>query len=180
MNLQDSEFLTASEREIDLRLVEEITLCPAFQHWFTDAAGINPEYADGFVGAWHSVADRGPGESDLLFVWRSSSNRRFALLVQHKIDAPAQPDEGARYTQRGEEGVLRGEWDAFKTCLIAPSQYLGSSAEAKVCDCEISHEWLQEVFLSIGGCRSASPGSWWALASSDCLSCLQTGPSRGR
>ena len=63
------------------------------------------------------------GETDLLFVVRLEAlgGRRRAILVEDKIDAPLQPLQAERYHQRGTQGIRDGEWDDYRTCLVAPA-----------------------------------------------------------
>jgi hypothetical protein len=61
-----------------------------------------------------------------------------ALLIENKISAGAQPNQAARYRDRGNEGLGK-IWDDFKTILIAPAAYSGEKA-------------FFDVFVSLAGC----------------------------
>ncbi len=70
-----------------------------------------------------SLSDR-DGESDLVVVFEKADKTRFALLIEDKIDAQFQPDQLARYRQRGDSGIERGFWKEFEVALFAPRSYL--------------------------------------------------------
>jgi hypothetical protein len=69
------------------------------------------------------------GETDLLLVVRLDEGKRLALMLEDKIDAPFQPEQARRYRQRGEQGILDGIWDDYRTCLVAPRAYIAKVLE---------------------------------------------------
>lgn len=75
------------------------------------------------------------GESDLVVQFYNSNNQKCALLIENKIDAIPQPNQAQRYQERGAKGVEEGNWEIFKTCIVAPKKYLQSkSTEAIIYD----------------------------------------------
>lgn len=100
------------------------------------------------LGAWHSVTDAQLGESDIVFLFEAIGGPRTAILIENKIDAPPQPKQGERYRLRGEKGLNEGYWEKFKTCVIAPSKYLGSTKHSESYDVEVSYEELLAYFQS--------------------------------
>lgn len=134
-----------AERDIDLLLLEELSVSEEFREWFSSRVLDSCEYQSS-VGVWHSVVDASLGESDLIFVYSSKSGGRVAILIENKIDAPPQPDQGTRYRQRGQKGIVEGFWDRFVTCVVAPQRYLDSSKHNQSYDTEISYEAVSDYF----------------------------------
>ena len=149
MALPKHPLLYVSEKDIDLLLLEELTVSRPFGLWFARQGGLEVSDWAELVGAWHSVSDPTLGESDLLAVWREQNGSRSALLIEDKIDACAQPQQGARYRLRGQKGIEDGDWDCFETCMVAPARYLESSKDGRVYGATISYEDVRE-FLGIG------------------------------
>lgn len=88
--------LTVEERDIDLLLMEEFHVSPAFVSWFAVQVGVGDAT---FAGAWHSVTDT-DGETDLL-LRVVSGDMRTAILIENKVAAPEQSRQDARYHIRG-------------------------------------------------------------------------------
>lgn len=142
------------ERDIDLLLMEELTVSSKFRRWFIkQVCGVNEGH---FKGVWHSVSDSSSrGESDLVLVFVSSSNKKYALFIENKLTAPAQKNQPERYTARGNEGVIRKEWDRKITCIVAPKNYLAKNAEAERYESQVSYEsildWLKQNYSDSRG-----------------------------
>ncbi len=136
-----------TERDIDLILLEELSVSNSFRQWFADSAYGGGAYQDA-IGTWHSLVDASLGESDIVFVFSTTTGRRAALLIENKIDAAAQEDQGGRYQLRGIKGVSHGHWDEFKTCIVAPTRYLGSPKHSQPYDVAVTYEQLRAHFLS--------------------------------
>ncbi|MCH8493419.1 MAG: PD-(D/E)XK nuclease family protein [Idiomarina sp.] len=137
-----SKFLYVAERDIDLLLLEELNVSHAFSGWLFNRAFGDSGTAPNCEGAWHSVSHSQLGESDLIVVYHDAS----AILVENKIDAPAQPEQAFRYKLRGEAGCKEGHWQRFITCIIAPDRYLMWNAEAKNYDVRLSYEEVRDWF----------------------------------
>jgi hypothetical protein len=135
------------ERDVDLVLVEEFAVNDEFREFFSSRAYGMPILAKS-LGAWHSVSDPALGESDVVHLFQSEEGKNVALLVENKIDAPPQAKQAERYRKRGEKGITEGLWEEFRTCLVAPEQYLAAAAEADLYDCIISYEELMSFFVS--------------------------------
>jgi len=101
---------------------------------------------DAFVDAEHSVTDPVLGESDVVVRLRNVDGKTVALLIENKIDAPPQPQQAERYRQRGEAGIRDGNWDLFRTVILAPDRYLKARAEASRYDASVSYEDLRAWF----------------------------------
>lgn len=138
---------SVSERDIDMLLVEELESSTQFCEWIASRAYAQPTYKDR-IGAWHSVSDPRLGESDMVFLFSNVSDGRTAVLIENKIDAPPQPNQGTRYRERGRIGQENGLWDDFRTCVVAPEKYLKSAKHTEFYDAEISYEEIMAFFLS--------------------------------
>lgn len=138
---------SVAERDIDLLMMEELSVSEEFQMWLASRVFGEPIYQSN-LGAWHSVTDSQLGESDLVFIFESINGSRIAVLIENKIDAPPQPQQGERYRLRGVNGLEEGYWDAFKTCVVAPARYLNSVMHSESYDIEISYEELLAYFQS--------------------------------
>lgn len=138
---------SVSERDIDMLLVEELESSVQFREWLASRVYGQPTYKNR-IGAWHSVSDPNLGESDLIFLFVNELDGKAAVLIENKIDAPTQPDQGKRYRERGRMGQEAGMWDEFRTCVVAPEKYLKSSVHTEQYDAEISYEEIMAFFLS--------------------------------
>lgn len=136
-----------AERDIDLLVMEELSVSTEFREWFSSRVFGEPIYQS-HIGAWHSISDPQFGESDLVFLFEAVDGSRTSILIENKIDAPPQPKQGERYRLRGEKGLKEGYWDKFKTCVIAPNKYLISSKHSEMYDVEVSYEELLAYFQS--------------------------------
>jgi len=75
----------------------------------------------------HSATTRN-GESDLVVVM-SGPEGAHAIMIEDKIDAPAQHLQAGRYERRGNEGIAAGDWSSFSVVLIAPDEYLQATEQ---------------------------------------------------
>jgi len=138
---------SVAERDIDMLLVEEFESSVQFREWFASRVYGQPTYKNR-IGAWHSVSTPELGESDVLFLFSNEADGKSAVLIENKIDAPPQPNQGARYRKRGFVGQKQGLWDEFRTCVVAPEKYLNSTTHTEQYDEEISYEEIMAYFLS--------------------------------
>jgi hypothetical protein len=67
-----------------------------------------------------------------------------AVLIENKIDALPQPEQGNRYVIRGETGRNAGDWHIFRTCTVAPKRYLDMYSDASTYDARLSYESIRE------------------------------------
>ncbi|WP_198781162.1 hypothetical protein [Shewanella putrefaciens] len=136
-----------AERDIDLLILEELSVSTEFREWFSSRVFGEAIYQSQ-LGTWHSVSDAQLGESDIIFLFEAIDGPRTAILIENKIDAPPQPKQGERYRLRGEKGLKDGYWEKFKTCVIAPSKYLYSTKHVESYDAEVSYEEIFAYFQS--------------------------------
>jgi len=139
--------VSIAERDVDLLIMEELSVSEEFREWFSSRVFGEPVYQS-HIGAWHSVSDSQFGESDIAFLFEAIDGSRTAVLIENKIDAPPQSKQGERYRLRGDKGLKEGYWDKFKTCVIAPSKYLASCKHSESYDVEIGYEEILAYFQS--------------------------------
>lgn len=130
------------ERDMDLVLIEELQSSDEFRRWLVARVFGTADLHT----ATHSVTDRTGRESDIVYIFETEDGNN-AILIENKIDAIAQPNQGVDYRKRGEAG--KGEqWQDYKTCLVAPKAYLKDSGDARNFDETISYEELLAYFVS--------------------------------
>jgi len=149
-SLSDLKFVSSvAERDVDFIVLEEFEVSDSFTAWFSARVYEFPVFKSR-IGAWHSVTVANLGETDLLLLFEATDGSRKSVLIENKINASPQPDQGKRYRRRGEQGSLDGSWDEFRTCIIAPRRYLGSSKHSEIYDVEVSYEEIMAHFVSRG------------------------------
>lgn len=141
------------ERDMDLVLVEELESNAEFRVWLA-ARVYGTDCFLSHVRATHSVVDASSRESDVVFRFlaRLESDRpepaHVAILLENKIDAVAQPNQGRDYRSRGNAGIDRGDWQDFRTCLVAPKAYLDAAHDRANFDESVSYEEIMAFFAS--------------------------------
>lgn len=91
-------------------------------------------------------------ETDILIVFESHFDKsRFALHIENKVAADFQPDQPELYHTRGQDWIGLPKWgnyQSFKTLLIAPAAYLSTNTvQAKRFDGELSHEEISQFVI---------------------------------
>ncbi len=132
-----------TERDVDLLLLEELNVSDDFSTWFYSTVTKNNDKPSS-KGAWHSISDPVLGESDLVAIYDNG----MAILIENKIDAIAQPEQGRRYKARGANGIENGLWSSFVTCIVAPNLYLQREQDSSVYDANLSYEAIYDWFSS--------------------------------
>lgn len=150
-------YLSITERDVDLLLLEELLVSESFTNWFVSEVTRQSSLIR-IIGAWHSVSDAQLGESDLIVKFETESGLTEAILLENKIDAAAQIEQGHRYKTRGKKGIEQGEWARFTTCLFAPQSYLDRNTEPY--DVEISYEQVITFFQTLADVRSLYRGKF--------------------
>ncbi|GJL85428.1 MAG: hypothetical protein DHS20C02_12030 [Micavibrio sp.] len=141
-----SYFLSITERDIDLLVLEELHVNQDFTSWFVRSCLPDARQIE-FCGAWHSLVDSVHGESDLTLVVEIEGCKT-AILIEDKIGAITMPEQSSRYRRRGDKGIADGRWKQFFTCMIAPQRYLDRLSEGEVYDAHISYEDIAEWLKS--------------------------------
>ena len=151
------------ERDIDILLAEEFAVSPAFAAWFlgfTGFAGCQATVVDVFV----SKSD-GTGESDLVVVYEEAdASRRFALLIEDKIDAVLQPEQEKRYRLRAAREVERGDYQAFEVLLCAPRAYAVGRPEIAGFDRIVTYEDIAACLATDASSRARYRSNFIATA----------------
>lgn len=135
------------ERDMDLVLIEEIESSEEFRAWLV-ARVFGRDCFASHIGARHSVVDATNRESDIVFQFEAAAEGPSAILIENKIDAMAQPNQGSDYRIRGQAGIDQAQWKAFKTCLIAPGLYAQTERDASNYDTVITYEEVLAYFAS--------------------------------
>ncbi len=153
----DLSFAYLRERDIDILLVEELSVNPEFGAWFC------AELHEGFSGAkiasvMQSLNTKYDGETDIQVVAETAIGR-LGILLENKISARPQPNQAKNYQKRGEAGIHASQWAKFITCLVAPRKYIEGPNEAPLYDACISYEMLLEYFSRSTDSRSTFKGA---------------------
>lgn len=138
------------ERDMDLVLIEEIESSAEFRAWLVARVFGRDCYLK-HLGAQHSVVDASNRESDVVFRFEATGPQgrvASAILIENKIDAIAQPNQGIDYRGRGEAGVKDKQWASFKTCLMAPRQYQRDTSDWQNFDEVVTYEEILAYFAS--------------------------------
>lgn len=127
------------ERDVDIILGEEFYSNPEFARW---VLGQTRSFIgdQGTVVEVHISLTDEAGESDLVVIFESENARRFALLIEDKIDAVFQPDQLGRYRARGDQGIKQGRWSKFDVLLCAPTAYIQKSPTFALFDARLAYE----------------------------------------
>lgn len=148
-------FIDVLERDMDMLFLEELVSSNEFLGIFLSQIGIEEATV---VSAEHSKKDDELGESDLTVVLEHNS-KRVALLIEDKIDAIAQPEQASRYRERGNKGLVDGDYDEYYIFIVAPKIYLDTNDEASKYPYSISYEEVLNYFESKNDSRSAFKAS---------------------
>lgn len=125
----------AFERDCDLVLVRSF-------YANNNASKLFLNDTDTILEIQHSAMEL-HGESDLQIIVKRDGVRH-AILIEDKVDAPAQPDQYKRYCERGDRGVQEGRWTSYSVFIAAPQKYLESDREAKKYPNKVSYEEIRD------------------------------------
>ena len=140
------------KRDIDLLIIEELLSSPAFRSRIltavSEARGTPRIPAEIRTKVRHGVyREDGSGESDieLKVEWRGAGGTINGLvLIENKIDAVFQDQQGSRYREFARQPAAAGGCDWSATVLLAPVRYLGGAGDQKQFDALIFCESLAE------------------------------------
>jgi hypothetical protein len=134
------------ERDIDLLLAEEFSVNADFAEWVKTKTSIHDKtarVADVFVSKSDNL-----GESDLIVLYEIESERRFALMIEDKVDAPLQPAQVQRYRLRAQREIELGVCASFQVWLFAPRYYLDHCTSQDEFDGALSFEEIAAFLLA--------------------------------
>ena len=136
----------ATERDIDLLLVEELFASDDFVRWFAAKAGLPTDIASSTV--LHSKRrTRNRREIDIFVDLVTSDRKHSALLVENKLDASEQPDQAESY--REELSVVAGNFEHSAMLITCPNQYHRQHSEfTSKFDAVVTYEELISYFSS--------------------------------
>lgn len=126
------------ERDVDLVLVR------AFYEG-NSVAKLFLNDGDRILQVQHSAMEL-HGESDLQVIVERKGKRQ-AILIEDKIDAPAQPNQYKRYCERGGRGIVEGRWTDYTVYIAAPEKYLNSDHEAQEYPNKVSYEAIRKELM---------------------------------
>lgn len=115
----DISFETISERDMDLLIMRRFSYKnDPIQNLFLKEIGYENKGLSA-VDVAHSVSTI-DGESDIEIILEDNDHRKYALLLEDKINAVAMENQAGRYLIRGQKAVDRGQYDEFHVFIIAP------------------------------------------------------------
>lgn len=148
--MSDNEFIPtlthATERDIDLLLVEELLSSPDFLTWILAMSGIN-----GRLASWdikHSKRrTRSRREIDIFVGVEHRDGTHAALLIENKLDAAEQPDQAESY--REELEILDEGFNRAAMAIVCPEAYaLQHPNFTGKFDATITYEMIAQWFRS--------------------------------
>jgi hypothetical protein len=145
----------ATERDVDLLLIEELKCSPAFVAWFAGRVG----EALGTTMVWKcsSVAHskrrlHNRREIDITLHLESGTGRT-VILIENKLDTDPQPRQAESYLEEAAALVKSGEAKTAHTVLVAPQAYLKRASDfTGKFSSAISYEEISQ-FISARSCR---------------------------
>lgn len=139
-----------SERDLDMLLLEEFHTCNTFRSHFLNAALAQSISSHTLISIRHSVSETVDGETDLELVVELDNQLRVAILVENKIRAEPQKNQGKRYRIRGQQGIDQGRWSQYRSVMVAPSRYLHGCSDADNYDVGVAYETISDWLLAGG------------------------------
>ena len=122
-------FGNIQERDMDLMFMECLLTDAGFLRLFLNKAKIEGSTVE-VLNVALSETDPEYGESDIT-VLLSVDGKKIALLIEDKINAPAMPEQCARYSKRANKAKSKGKYDDYSVFIICPEAYYDANSEAK-------------------------------------------------
>lgn len=142
----------ATERDIDLLLVEELYASPGFVTWIADKAGLPPVATSAVLHSKRRTRSR--REIDIFVDITLKSGERAALLIENKLDAAEQPDQAESY--RAELATLAGSHPHCAMLVVCPASYRGAHPGfTEKFDRVVTYEDLHGYFTERAGMAEA-------------------------
>lgn len=151
----------ATERDVDLLLVEELYASPSFVAWMAGQAGISRQVSSATV--LHSKRrTRSRREIDIFVEADHPDGARSALLIENKLDATEQPDQAESY--RAELDMLSGGYGRAAMLIVCPAGYAAQHAAfTSKFDAVVTYEALASRFLELAERASGDMASRYAF-----------------
>ncbi|MCR4874727.1 MAG: hypothetical protein K5923_03160 [Clostridia bacterium] len=129
------------ERDVDFAIMREMQKSKAVQELFFDKVNMSGQ----LVKTFHSlVQEEEPGkygESDIVFIFQKDDGKKFAIFVEDKINADAQPQQRDRYDVRANLLKIEEGFDNYFIILCAPDNYKINEKY----DLRISHNDIEQL-----------------------------------
>ncbi len=129
------------ERDTDFAIMREMQKSKFVQELFFDKVNMSGQ----LVKTFHSlVQEEEPGkygESDIVFIFQKDDGKKFAIFVEDKINADAQPQQRDRYDKRAELLKVEEGFEKHFVVLCAPNDYKTNEKY----DLRISHNDLEKL-----------------------------------
>lgn len=137
----------ATERDIDLVLVEELHASADFLIWMAARAGIT-----GSVALWdvkHSKRrTRSRREIDIFIEIDHADKTRAAILIENKLDATEQPDQAESY--REELQILSDGYAHAAMIIVCPDAYIAQHPDfVGKFDVAVTYEEIRDFFREL-------------------------------
>jgi hypothetical protein len=143
----------ATERDIDLLIVEELYASPPFVSWMCGKARL-PTVVEASSVLHSKRRTRNRREIDIFVDVSFPKGTKAALLIENKLDATEQPDQAESY--REELFALADRYADRAMLIVCPEQYRAAHREfAGKFDAVVTYEELAHYFRG----QSASGGS---------------------
>ncbi len=140
------------ERDIDLLILEEWNVNKGFCEWLVNKI-VRWPFEIVVAKAYHSVMQDNLGETDL-FLEFETGDGKYAILIENKIDAIAQDQQGTRYRMRAANLKNKSLYKETYTCITAANHYLETNSEVREYQYSVSYEQILDWYASMGDPRS--------------------------
>ena len=135
------DFGTVCERDMDMMFLNAFGIDKGFLQLFTDKTDL-PKTDYKVCEIYLSKADK-DGESDITVIIESSEGK-YGLLIEDKIDAIDMPEQPERYIKRGERGVKHKDYDSFFSFIVCPEKYYKNNDAAKKYPYSVMYEEIRD------------------------------------
>ncbi len=143
----------ATERDVDLLIVEELAVSASFGAWFLQQMG-GDFHAFGGAKVFHSLRRTSNRREIDITVEIKEANASRLYLIENKLDAQEQPDQAASYREETEE--RRNEYDTVICVLLCPTGYPNlhpgfASQFDKVLNYEVIRDYFKNRSIQMQG-----------------------------
>lgn len=130
------------ERDMDLLLMRKFSYDLNFLQQLFLSKTVYKDAAIDSIEIFRSVYSE-YGETDVEVIVTLNDDKRVALLIEDKIDAPAMEKQAERYEIRGEKGKANKSYNDYVIFIVAPEKYLKTNSEARKYPNKISYEEIR-------------------------------------
>jgi hypothetical protein len=133
----------ATERDVDILLIEELKCSPAFVRWFSGlvAAKTNTTIVCKTSSVVHSKRRIHNRREIDITLSVHGDGKRIVLLVENKLDTSEQPFQAESYRSEAGSLISHDEADAVFTVLVAPEAYAATASTfSSKFDCLVTYE----------------------------------------